>query len=410
MSDFYQHDVIATLHRLGNPSLKKLEKELVNCSRRRPIALIIPVTFNDSRRTTFEDILKELKRVPYLKRKLFTVGRTEKFEQFVSIYRKVKECCPDSTMIWASGPRMSRLIAQMEDTDLPLGGDGKGRNVWLAYGNVIAMDDCRVIAVHDADIVNYNRELLARLVFPVASPIQGYEFSKGYYSRVADRMYGRVTRLFVTPLIRAFRYLMGESAFLTYMDAFRYPLSGEIAISVSLARINHVPGDWGLEVGTLAEIYRNCAHRRVCQVDICENYEHKHQELGGYNKRTGLSLMAEDIAKVFFRTLASEGAVFTPNHLQSLVGIYRRYTYNITKSHEADAALNGLVYDRHSELLAFESFARSLVRAGETFFDDPLGKPQIPNWNRVAAANESFLQDIISISEEDMKEAESYSG
>ena len=45
MSDFYQHDVIATLHRLGNPSLKKLEKDLVVCSKRRHIALIIPVVY-----------------------------------------------------------------------------------------------------------------------------------------------------------------------------------------------------------------------------------------------------------------------------------------------------------------------------------------------------------------------------
>ena len=224
---------------------------------------------------------------------------------------------------------------------------------------------------------------------------------------IRDR-YGRVTRLFVTPLIRAFRYLLGESDFLTYMDAFRYSLSGEIAISVSLARINQVPGDWGLEVGTLAEVYRNCAHRRICQVDICENYEHKHQALGEYDKRVGLSLMAEDIAKVFFRTLASEGTVFTPNHIQSLVGIYRRYTYGLTRNNEADAALNNLAYDRHAELLAVDIFARSLIRAGETFFEDPLGKPQIPNWNRVAAASDSFLRDIVRIPEKDMKEAENY--
>jgi len=410
MSDFYQHDVIATLHRLGNPSLKKLEEHLVGCSRRRPVALIIPVTFEDSRHTTFKEILKELSRVPYLKRKLFTVGRTEKTEQYVSIYRKVKAFCPGSTVMWASGPRISKLVARMEAVDLPLGGDGKGRNVWLAYGNIISRDDCRVIAVHDADIVNYSREMLARLIFPVASPIQGYEFSKGYYSRVSDRMYGRVTRLFVTPLIRSFHYLLGESKFLTYMDAFRYPLSGEIAISTTLARINQVPGDWGLEVGTLAEVYRNCAHRRISQVDICENYEHKHQELGEDDKGTGLSLMAEDIAKVFFRTLASEGAVFTPSHLRSLVGIYRRYTYYMTKNNEADAALNGLIYDRHAELLAVETFARSLVRAGEAFFKDPLGKPQIPSWNLAVAASESFLRRIVKIPEKDMKDAENYSG
>ncbi|MCK7478417.1 MAG: hypothetical protein M0C28_14215 [Candidatus Moduliflexus flocculans] len=42
--------------------------------------------------------------------------------------------------------------------------------------------------------------MLARLFYPVASPHIDYAFCKGYYARVTDRMHGRVTRLFVTPL------------------------------------------------------------------------------------------------------------------------------------------------------------------------------------------------------------------
>ncbi len=405
MSDFYQHEVIATLHRLGESSLEKLENKLVHDARRRPIALIIPVTLDDSRKDVFDSILGQLAGIPYLKRSIFTVGKTDSIEEFASIQSKVKNTLPDATLIWASSPRIKSLIERMEASDLYVGGDGKGRSVWLAYGYIIAKDDCRVMALHDADIVNYDRELLARLVYPVASVRHNYEFSKGYYSRVADRMYGRVTRLFVTPLIRAFRVLLGHSNFLTYMDSFRYPLAGEFAVSDSLARINQIPGDWGLEIGTLAEVYRNCAHKRICQVDIADNYEHKHQDLGQESLRSGLSRMAEDIAKVFFRTLASQGAVFSPHSFQSLVGIYRRQTYNLTEHHEADAAINGLHYDRHSEMIAVETFARSLVRAGEVFFEDPLGKPQIPNWNRVISADHSFLEDVVSLPEQDMDEA-----
>jgi glucosyl-3-phosphoglycerate synthase len=405
MSDFYQHEVIATLHRLGKSSLEKLENELIQNGKRRPIALIIPVTLEDSRKDVFDSILGQLAEVPYLKRSIFTVGRTESIEDFASIQAKVKDSIPEATLIWASSPRIKGLIERMEASDLYVGGDGKGRSVWLAYGYLIAKDDCRVMALHDADIVNYDRELRARLVYPVASVRHNYEFSKGYYSRVADRMYGRVNRLFVTPLIRAFRFLLGQSNFLTYMDSFRYPLAGEFAVSDSLARINQIPGDWGLEIGTLAEVFRNCAHKRICQVDIADNYEHKHQELGQDAIRSGLSRMAEDIAKVFFRTLASQGAVFSPNSIQSLVGIYRRQTYNLTEHHEADAAINGLHYDRHSELIAVETFARSLSRAGEVFFEDPLGKPQIPNWNRVLSADHSFLEDVVALPEQDMNEA-----
>jgi glucosyl-3-phosphoglycerate synthase len=38
--------------------------------------------------------------------------------------------------------------------------------------------------------------------------------------------------------------------------------------------VNRIPGDWGLEVGTLAEIYRNVVPGRVCQADLSDNYEH----------------------------------------------------------------------------------------------------------------------------------------
>ena len=69
-----------------------------------------------------------------------------------------------------------------------------------------------MIAIHDCDIRTYDRELLARLCFPTAHPNLNYEFAKGYYGRVAERLYGRVTRLFVTPLLRAMKATIGIPA------------------------------------------------------------------------------------------------------------------------------------------------------------------------------------------------------
>jgi len=406
MSDFYQHCHIGTLHRLGNPSLKKLEQMLKTSVKSRPIALLIPVTLEDSRRDTFVKILKVVSEVPYIKYIVVATGQVKHQKEFEAICRRVKSCCPQAVLLWSSGPRIAELGERMVKTGLPVGRkDGKGRSVWFAFGYIIARGDCRVIALHDADIVNYDRNLLGRLCFPVASHIHPYEFSKGYYSRVTDRMYGRATRLYITPLIRAFRDLLGQNEFLEYMDSFRYPLSGEFSISVSLARVNQVAGDWGLEMGTLAEVYRNCAIKRICQVDICDNYEHKHQPLSRSDPRRGLSRMAEDIAKVFFRTLASQGAVFPSGYLQSLVGIYRRRAYDLTEHHESDAILNGLVYDRHAEIIAVDTFSQSLVRAAETFLEDPQGSPRIPSWSRVAAADPAFMEEIIRVVESDMKEA-----
>ena len=107
--------------------------------------------------------------------------------------------------------------------------------------------------------------MLARLCYPVANPNLGFEFCKGYYARATDRMHGRVTRLFMTPLIRAALGMAPEAAFLKFLDSFRYPLAGEFAMRAELARVNRIPGDWGLEIGVLAEVFRNCATARVCQ-------------------------------------------------------------------------------------------------------------------------------------------------
>ena len=124
-------------------------------------------------------------------------------------------------------------------------------------------------------------------------------------------MHGRATRLLITPLLRSLKKILGDIPLLEFLDSFRYPLAGEFSMDVDLARINKIPGDWGLEVGVLAEVYRNCATRRVCQVDIADNYEHKHQALSRDDASKGLLKMCIDVCKSIFRTLGSEGMMFS---------------------------------------------------------------------------------------------------
>ncbi len=178
-------------------------------------------------------------------------------------------------LLWNSGRRVEGLFQQLRDEGLDPGANGKGRSTWIAYGYVLASNVARVIAVHDCDIRTYSRELLARLCYPTANPNLHYEFAKGYYGRVTDRLYGRVTRLFVTPLLRAMKAVLGSVPLLDYLDSFRYPLAGECSMTTDLARINRIPSDWGLEVGMLAEVYRNCSLKRICQVELAENYDHR---------------------------------------------------------------------------------------------------------------------------------------
>ena len=181
-------------------------------------------------------------------------------------------------------------------------------------------------------------------------------------------------------------------------------------MDTNLARVNRIPGDWGLEVGVLAEVYRNCAVSRICQVDLADTYEHKHQTLSEGDAAKGLRRMTADIAKSLFRTMASEGVVFTADHFRSLEVRYVRIAQDTIARYYADAMLNGLKFDRHAEEIAVATFARSLRQAASDFIEDPLGLPLIPNWNRVLAAIPEFSELLQDAVEKDTRQSAASAG
>jgi glucosyl-3-phosphoglycerate synthase len=400
MADFYQTGVVATFHRFGPVKLERIESELSEFNRHRPIALVLPSLYAELEGPAIKKIVEEIKEVSYINEIVVTMGRTDK-EQF----KKAKEffsVFPQRTrIIWNTGPKIGELYKQLEESGLFVGGDGKGRSCWTAYGYILSREESKVIALHDCDIINYTRELLGRLCYPVASPNIDYAFCKGYYARVTDRMHGRVTRLFVTPVIRSLEKLLGPSSLLVYLDSFRYPLAGEFSMSTDLARINRIPGDWGIEVETLAEVYRNCAIKRICQVELCETYEHKHQPLSAEDPSTGLMKMSIDIAKAIFRNLAIEGTSLSESLFNTLRVTYLRTAQDTIKRYHDDAALNGLFFDRHQETMMVEAFTRAIQIAGKEFLEDPLYFPLIPNWTRVTSAIPDFLNQLQEVVEEE---------
>ena len=403
MSDFFQTGEVTTLHRLKPNNLERLENDLENFSRTRPIGLVLPALYSEFETPSMQRIVSELRKVRYLQRIVVALGKAtaEQFDRARSFF---EDFYTPVTFLWIDGDRIQKLLAMLEQKGLNAGVDGKGRSCWLSYGAILAARDCDVIALHDCDIVNYERQLLARLCYPVAHPNLGFEFCKGYYSRVTDRMHGRVTRLFVTPLLRALESMSPAAPFLKFLDSFRYPLAGEFAMDVNLARVNRIPGDWGLEVGVLAEVYRNCAVSRICQVDLADTYEHKHQALSADDSTTGLRRMTADIAKSLFRTMASEGLVFSADHFRSLEVRYVRIAQDTIARYYADAMLNGLKFDRHGEENAVNAFAGSLRQAAADFIDDPLGLPLIPNWNRVLAAAPEFFELLLDAVAKDARQ------
>lgn len=402
MSDFYQTGVVATFHRLGRLDLEKLEAELTWYAQGRPIALVLPSLYSELQGDALKGIIRELIEVKYVDEIVVTLGPAS--EEEFRIAREFFSALPQKVgILWNTGPRLSELYGVIESAGLPIGEPGKGRSTWMAYGYVLSQQRFHVIALHDCDILSYSRDMLARLCYPVTNPSLDYDFCKGYYSRVTDRLHGRATRLLVTPLIRSLQKVIGYHPLLIFFDSFRYPLAGEFSMDIDMARINKIPGDWGIEVGILAEVYRNTSLRRVCQVDVAENYEHKHQALSPEDATKGLHKMCVDISKSIFRTLASEGIVFSDGFFKTLVATYVRTAQDMLKRYEDDAAINGLFFDRHEENLAVDTFTSGIRKAAEIIMEDPLGVPLIASWDRVTSAVPDILLMIKKAVEEDNK-------
>lgn len=402
MSDFYQTGVVATFHRLGSLNIEKIESELSWYAQERPIALVLPSLYSELQGDALKGIVREIKDVKYVKEIVVTLGPADE-EEFRNARQFFSALPQKTSIIWNSGPRLTELYKSIESEGLPIGEPGKGRSAWMAYGYILSQQDFHVIALHDCDITTYDRGLLARLCYPVANPSLDYDFCKGFYSRVTDRLHGRATRLLVTPLLRSLQKVIGYHPLLAFFDSFRYPLAGEFSMDIDMARINKIPGDWGLEVGVLAEVYRNTSLRRVCQVDIAEKYEHKHQVLSEEDSSKGLHKMCVDISKSVFRTLASEGIVFSDGFFKTLVATYVRTAQDMLKRYEDDAAINGLFFDRHQESLAVDTFTNAIKKAAEIITEDPLGVPLIASWDRVTSAIPDILVKIKKAVGEDNK-------
>ena len=74
------------------------------------------------------------------------------------------------------------------------------------------------------------------------------------------------------------------------------------------------------------EFYQKCKEifSNICQVDLADTYDHKHQNLSINNEKQGLSRMSVDIIKTFIKKLATQGHSFSKEQFRSLKATYYR--------------------------------------------------------------------------------------
>lgn len=386
MADYAQNGVIGTLHNLRNKSTEQLEAELQTYSRESPMTLLLPCLFSELEGPAMGPIVEQLKSATYLDEIIIGLDRADE-SQFHTARKFFSELPQKHTILWNDGPRMKQLDQELVSRGIEAGELGKGRNVWFCLGYFLAAGTSKAVALHDCDILTYDRAIPARLFYPLVHPTFHYQFCKGYYYRAAEgKLNGRVVRLLVTPMIRALKQVLGRVEYLDYMGSFRYALAGEFSMRVEVVPSLRIPSDWGLEIGTLSEMYRNCNSNRICQIDIADAYDHKHQTLSEEDPQRGLHRMARDICKALYRKLAIEGIVFTPGLFRTLKACYYRTALDMIDHYYNDAVMSGLSLDRHKESATVEMFSKILISSGDEYFDGAAEPPFSPNWARVTSA------------------------
>ena len=404
MSEFSQNGIVSTLHDFGTKSTKEIEGELLKFSSERKMELILPCLFSEIEGDALPNIVSEIKKTNYLNHIIIGLDKANE-DQARKAWTFFEQLETPFTILWNDGPNLKKLDKELKKKDLAPSEMGKGRNVWYCIGMSIARDTARSVALHDCDIKTYDRRMLAKLFYPVVNPLFNFEFCKGYYPRVADgKMNGRVARLLVFPLLTALEKTIGKSDYLDFMKSFKYPLAGEFSFRRNVLPELRISSDWGIEIGILSEMQRSYSPQNICQVDLAETYDHKHQKLSIDDETKGLSRMSIDIIKTFIKKLATQGHSFSRENFRSLKATYYRSALDLIDIYRSDAQMNGLKFDSHIEEKAVELFAINIMKAGEAFYLNPMDTPFIPTWSRVKSAIPDFLDRLQDAVNEDNKQ------
>ena len=349
----YVQERIATLHDFGNAHPAAPTDRAT---------VVVPLTERDHTSLAAERVLSTLEGVDP-GQVLIAVRADER--QIGDVVSWVDGFDLSTTVLWCTAPRLEARLAE-RGLD---GTAGKGRDIWLGLG---VASDAEYVVVHDADVVNYDATQVPRLLFPLT---REYEFVKGYYARVEnDRLYGRLFRLFIVPMLRALAADATGAAetgnqegedLLAYLRAFRYALAGEFATTGALARRLRAPRGWGLEIGTLGDAFDATGFGGTAQVDLGV-HEHEHRSVGGPD---GLDEMAGQVGATLFTVLEEHG--LAPDY-DALPGRYRRCAREVIDQYETDAAFNGFRFDRAGEREQVDRYAAAI--------EPPDGDNRLPAW------------------------------
>jgi glucosyl-3-phosphoglycerate synthase len=376
MSDFFQHGLISTLHRLVPV---RMRDQLESLPADESITLVLPCHYTEIGTPALRTIRGALGRATFIGNVVISMNGIPE-DRISEVKRFWSGLKLPHVVLWNDSPDLLQNLEQRELLVTP----GKGLNLWLAFGWLALDGRSGTILVHDCDIANYRLDILAALALPVAR--FGYSYCKGYYSRVREELFGRVTRLFVIPLVRSLVRVLGHAPLLDFIDSFRYPLSGEYSMTVETALELPVESGWSLEIGSLCEFHRLLDPGAVCQVDLAIAFDHKHRALNPEQPGEGLLHSATEIAMSLLSHLEREGCGLDAKTLESVVRAYESVSKDFVRRYQHVAILNALPFDSLREARATDAFAANLSEACAQFLAGKRSRT-LPPWRVMLRSN-----------------------
>ena len=392
MSDFAQNETICTLQSLNDKHLQEIDQRILpEVATSTPITLVLPCHGVELKSQALQRICEELSNAVWLHEVFIPMNGLSACEfsaarAFFSNSLSVKH-----RLIHVDTPENLEALSYASNIPTESMQPGKGLNVWTALGTHYAERIGGILAFQDADVVSFNRSILARMCLACAKPEWGFDFVKMYYSRATDRLYGRVSRLFLSPLLHALIEVCGHLPLLDFLRGFRYPLSGECAVSASLAGTLEFDAGWGLEVQMLAEVFRKVDPVKIAQVDGGSGYDHKHQPA-----EAGLKKMCVEISSTLLRHLLAEGCRLDASFAQSLSRAMQTECAESLRRSEILAQINGLAFDLERESVLSELFSKSLPPILSDF-QKPAARPAkpLPSWHTVERLRPDALNGLV---------------
>ena len=351
-----------------------LSKRLRYAARWKKPVLIVPALaseFTDpENRPVFENIVRQLSSATYLAQIIFGLDQAteEDVRRCIAILKE--RGLKNYVIQWNDGPAISSVYRQIGEAGFDLSRRGKGRNVFMGFGVAIALG-ATCVGLLDADIKTFRRRQLDRLFFPVL--VHNYPFAKAFYARWdGQRMFGRVKRLLLDPLLLALKRKFGESReekmlkLVDYLLSFDYQLSGEVVFDADLLRRMRYALDWGVEIFTLIEVWRKAPH--VAQVEFTRRgFNHKHQRVSPDDPSGGLHRMALDIINTLLHALiVEEGLEVGEEFFRDLALTYENIAEEIIKKYSDNSEFNQFAYDRDTEeKMVYDVLSKAIVQTGD---------------------------------------------